>query len=125
VASRDSLRTLAPVVAAAAAAVSVALMLRAGSNGGAVLVALFCAWVLSPFAALIWLTPRRGVSRTALVVTLMVALCSLVVYGGMVPMPSGTRPAFPFLMVPLGSWVLIAIVWTGGGLRRRETGDSR
>jgi len=35
---------------------------------------------------------------------------SLAIYGNMVSTPPGSKLAVPFLVVPLGSWLLITIV---------------
>jgi hypothetical protein len=40
---------------------------------------------------------------------LMNTLGSLAFYGGIVSMPPGSKPAFVFLVVPLGSWLLLTI----------------
>lgn len=90
-------------------------MFRTGGRDQPVLLVLFTGWVLSPFAALIlgdvlsraWPVLLRA---TLHVLTLMVALFSLAMYAGAIPMPAGARPAAVYLMVPLGSWLIIAIV---------------
>lgn len=116
-------RALAVAAVVAGAAGSITLMLAAGSRQrSSVLIGLFTGWVLSPFVGLWW---AGVVSRCwpafirATLYGLMLILTgtSLALYGGILPMPSGSRPAAVFLLVPLGSWVLIAIV--AFGLRRR------
>ena len=112
-------RLQALTVVIAGATGSIALMLRAGSRQQSVLlIALFTGWVLSPFLALgravmvskAW--PAR--TRAALYgVTILLTLASVAMYGGLIPMPSGSRPAAVFLVVPTLSWVLFAIL---GGL---------
>ena len=114
------------------AAGSVGLMLRAG-HPPLFLRALFFGWVLSPFAALAWafvVSKRRPLFAPVTLhgVTLAVALGSLACYGGMIPMTAGTRPAAIFLVVPLASWLLLAIVALISALaarrRSRRTGSA-
>ncbi len=108
-------RVLALIAVLAGAAGSIGLMLRVGSRQRSlVLMGLFAGWVLSPFVALAWagmVSDRRpSFDRGILYVGMLsFSLMALALYGGVIPMPSGSRPAFVFLMVPLGSWVLIAI----------------
>lgn len=88
------------------------MMLR-GGHPALFLRVLFAAWVLSPFAALVladvaskrWLAPTRA---TLYGLMLVVALGSLAVYGGLVPLPE-SKPAFLYLVVPAVSWLLLAI----------------
>ena len=91
---------------------SVGLMFRAGHrNESLILLALFAIWVLSPFIALLsammiskrWSILTRGMLYG---VMLMITVGSLAIYANMVSAPSGTKLAFPFLVVPLGSWLL-------------------
>jgi hypothetical protein len=70
--------------------------------------------VLSPFVGLAVAgiaSKRFSVlsGATLACVTLFIALGSLASYGGVVPMPPGSRPAFVFLVVPLVSWLLMVI----------------
>jgi len=106
---------MALLVLMGGAGVSLWLVLRAGShNGSALLVALFVGWVLSPFAALFI---ASAVSKTWSVLTrvtlyslmLFIALGSLVGYSGVLS-PPGAKPTGMFLLVPLVSWLLMAIV---------------
>src|SRR6266404_1577612 len=103
-------------VALAGAVGAVGLMLRAGHrNNSLVLLALFVIWVSSPFVALTWLNKISqrwpGFTRATLRgVTLILVVGALAIYENMVSAPAGSKLAFPFLMVPLGSWLLIAIV---------------
>lgn len=111
------------------AAVSIGLMLFAGSRQRSlVLIGLFIGWVLSPFAALAWAgLVSKGwppfARATLYGLMLLVTLVSLGMYDGVLPMPPGSRPAAVFLMVPLGSWVLIVIAaFAGRRLLMRGTG---
>jgi hypothetical protein len=42
--------------------------------------------------------------------TLALAAVSLLMYGGLIPRPGGTRVAFVYLMVPLVSWIFMILV---------------
>ena len=99
---------------------SLGLMFLAGSRQRSmVLAGLFTAWVLLPFAALFragmvsnhWPRSRRGMLY---VLMLILTAVSLAMYDGLVPMPAGSRPAAVFLMVPAGSWVLMALAAFAG-----------
>jgi dienelactone hydrolase len=95
---------------------SVGLMLLAGHrNDSQILLALFAIWVLSPFVALVlanMVSKRWSVLTRTMLHGLMLVLTvgSLAIYGNMVSTPPGSRVAFPFLVVPLGSWILITTV---------------
>ena len=108
-------RALALFVVVAGAAGSIGLMLLAGSRQRSpVLIGLFTGWVLSPFVAVAWAgIVSRGwpsFTRTTLYcLMLLMTFVSLGMYDGILPMPPGSKPAAVFLMVPLGSWLLIAI----------------
>src|SRR5258708_35556276 len=109
------LRKIALVVIVAGAGASLAFMLHTGRNNNSVLlVVLFAIWVLSPFAGLLvatmistrWL-PATRVSLYCLV--LVITIGSMIGYSGALT-PPGAKPAAIFLIVPLLSWVLMAIV---------------
>ena len=104
------------ILVLAGAAGSFALMLRVGHrNPSVVLMVLFSIWVLSPFAALIF-AGRASKSwpvlaqNALLAVTLFVTLGSLAIYADVAFGTPWAKPASGFLMVPLVSWALIAIV---------------
>jgi len=109
------LQIISLVVLLAGAGISLGLMLHTGrSNRSVLLLILFTAWVLSPFVVLLtanvvakrWsVLPRRALYGFMLVLT----LGSLLSYSGALS-PPGTKPAAVFLIVPLISWLLIAIV---------------
>jgi hypothetical protein len=109
------LRIIALFVLAVGALASLYFTLHAGHNNKSVLlVALFVVWVLSPFVALIAAHPiyrlRPPVIRgTLYCLMLVVTLGSLVGYSGALT-PAGAKPAGVFLVVPLLSWLLMAIV---------------
>jgi len=101
--------------ALAGAGGSIGLMLRVGHrNNSRILLLLFGIWVLSPFMSLVLanlLAKRWSVlTRTTLYgVTLVLTMGSLAIYGDVAFGPSRAKPAFLFLVVPLASWLLIAI----------------
>jgi phosphate/sulfate permease len=113
--SLGPLRGAAFIAALAGAVGAVALTLRAGRhNNSRFLVALFVIWVLSPFIALLlaaaisksWSVLTRA---TLYSVTLITTLASLAIYRDNVLRPPKSKAAAVFLVVPLASWLLIAI----------------
>jgi uncharacterized membrane protein YhaH (DUF805 family) len=108
-------RRIALVLMLTGAFGSLYFVLRTGyRNHSVLLVLLFVFWVLSPFMALMVASVISNrwsaISRSALYILIFVLpVCSLFFYSG-TWMVQGTRPAFIFLMVPLASWILIAIV---------------
>jgi hypothetical protein len=94
---------------------SISLVLYKGRNNESVLlIALFVAWVLSPFIALLmadkvskrWTDFTR---KTLYILMLALTILSLLSYSGVLS-PTETKTAFVFLVVPLISWVLIVIL---------------
>ena len=94
---------------------SVGFMLWVGHrNPSRFLLVLFLIWDLSPFLALVlanmvskrWSANTRA---TLYVVMLILSLSSLALYGDVVWRPR-PQPAFMFLVVPLGSWLLMTTV---------------
>jgi hypothetical protein len=106
---------VASIAALVGAAGSVAFTLYASRrNPSRFLAMLFIGWVLSPFIALAWasLVSKRWPVRTRVWldgVMLLLALSSLSVYAANALRPLATKGAFIFLVVPLASWLLIAI----------------
>jgi ABC-type transport system involved in multi-copper enzyme maturation permease subunit len=109
-------RRVALIAVLAGAAGSLGFMLRVGHRKEiAFLLVLFAIWVLSPFVALILAdrASKRWSARTRAtlyVVMLLVTLSSLAIYGYVALGPPRPKPASVFLLVPLGSWLLMAIV---------------
>ena len=121
------LRMVALGMVIAGAGGSLVLVLRTGRNNNSVLlISLFVIWVLSPFVALVvaHVISKRWtfISRVTLYsLMIVVTLGSLVSYSGALS-PRGTKPAFVFLVVPLLSWILLAVViWTAKLLSRRSS----
>ena len=106
------------------AAGSFLLMLRVG-HPPLLLRVLFAGWVLSPFVALVlaimmarrWPSP---VQLTLHLVMLIVSVGCLVTYGGILPVPPGTKPAALYLLVPLASWLLLVMLVTAAALIARK-----
>ena len=121
---------LAAVVIGAAG--SVGLMIWVGHrNPSLLLLGLFVIWDLSPFIGLVladmaskrWSVITRATLHS---VMLILTLGSLAFYGDVVLRPR-PQPAFRFLVVPLGSWLLMVIVvpiaaLISGRLSRRGAG---
>jgi len=109
------LHAVALIAVMAGALGSVGLMLWVGHrNPSRVLLVLFVIWDLSPFIALVLadiLSKRWSVLTRATLygVMLILTLGSLALYGDVVIRPR-SQPAFMFLVVPLGSWLLMTIV---------------
>jgi hypothetical protein len=109
------LRAVAIIAAVAGAMGSVALTLHIGRhNASRILLSLFVIWVLSPFVVLVF---ASAVSKywpvltraTLYSVALVLTLGSLAVYGDVAFGPARATPAFAFLVVPVVSWLLIAV----------------
>ena len=120
------LRSIAVIAVLAGAGVSLGLMFHAGRhNNSVLLLLLFAGWVLSPFIALIVVNQISGrwtvLTRLILFCLMLVlTLASVITYSGVFS-PLGTKPAFVFLIVPLGSWLLIALfILTIEALSRRK-----
>jgi hypothetical protein len=125
------LRVVARIAVMVGAVGAVGLMLWVGRrNPSRILLGLFVIWDLSPFMALLLadMVSKRWsvITRAALhLVMLVIALSSLVLYGDVVWRPR-PQPAFLFIVVPLGSWLLLMIAVTiaafiSGRLSRRTT----
>ena len=113
--NQNLLRTTALTVVLLGAVGSLYFMFNAGSNQKSVLLlALFTAWVLSPFVGLFVATKISNrwtvVTRSSLyLLMILLSIGSLVAYSGALT-PSGTKPAFIFIVIPFVSWLLIVIV---------------
>ena len=107
--------TLALVAVVVGSLGSVGLMLYVGQRTPPFLLGMFLGWVLAPFVGLTWanMVSKRWsrLDRAMLVgLTLAVALGSVTIYGDVVLRPPKSTPARMFLLVPLGSLLLLAIV---------------
>jgi hypothetical protein len=118
------LRRAALIAVLAGAAGSAGFLLRAGQRTSLRLLVIMVTWVLAPFLALVvagavskrWsLTIRATLYSVMLVVT----LGSLAVYADDALWPRQAQAAFVFVMVPLVSWALMAIVIPAAALISR------
>jgi hypothetical protein len=110
------LRSTARGAVLAGALGSAAITLRAGRSAPRFLLIAIAIWVLAPFVAVLLVDAisKRwsAVSQSALhAVMVLLALVSLVVYGGELVRPH-TPPAFMFVLVPPASLLLMALVLT-------------
>ena len=119
------LRTIALITLVTGAVVSLGFMYYTGRHNKSVfLMGLFAGWVLAPFIALFaasmisrpWLVPVRV---PLYLLMLVITTGSVMGYSGLASLP-GTKPAFMFLVIPLISWVLMAIVILTGSMRSRK-----
>ena len=128
------LRGAALVAVVAGAGGSLGLMLHAGRHQPSrVLMLLFAVWVLSPFMAalLAHIVSKRWSLLTRLtlsVVILVLTVGSLIIYGNTAFGHSTAKVGFVFLVVPLASWLVAAIVlpiaaFISGRLSRRGEGS--
>ena len=121
----DRLRDTAMIAALAGAVCSVGLWLRAAQRQQSrVLLFLFAIWTLSPFAITAWanIVSKRWsvVTRATLyVVTLIVTLSSLAIYGGVAFGHLRAKVGFVFIVVPFASWLLIPTVSIPALISRR------
>jgi phosphate/sulfate permease len=103
---------------------SVGLMSMSGLRPPVFLIILFIGWVLAPFAALVfarWFFPKWPdiVRQTIDWLMIMLAVLSLPIYVYVLVKPLPSQPAFPYVAVPLGSWVLIALALPAAALAAR------
>jgi hypothetical protein len=81
-------------------------------NGSILLIVLFAAWVLSPFAGL-WLAERSaerapaGIAASMRASALVIMVFSLGIYGAAAMEAPSHHTAFAFLAVPAASWLAI------------------
>ncbi|MGA8027450.1 MAG: hypothetical protein WB992_09905 [Bryobacteraceae bacterium] len=109
------LRVVALIALLVGAAGSIGLMLQVSHrNHSRILLVLFAIWVLSPFMVLAFadvVSKRWPVLTRATTYSLMLVLtlASLAIYGEVALKPP-RKLASVFLVVPLASWLLIAIL---------------
>jgi len=83
-------------------------------DSGSILMTLFVGWVVLPFTAFACINLMSGswavrMQSKARVLAIVLAPVSLAIYGRVAFGPPRAQPAFAFLMIPLVSWLLIAI----------------
>jgi hypothetical protein len=94
---------------------SLGLTLRAARNAHSLILALlFGVWVFSPFMglAVAYILSNRWpvFTRNVLyLLSMVLTIFSLIIYAG-IWTPVNTKPAFVFLVLPLLSWLLLAVV---------------
>ena len=118
------LRALALIAVAIGGVASLGLLFREARRTPLLLLVLFVGWVALPFvglAAADIASKRWSVATRAALysVMLIVTLGSVAVYSTTVLRPLA-RPAALFLMVPLASWLLIAVVLGTAALLSRR-----
>lgn len=121
------LRTIALIAVAAGTLGSEILVIRTGGRSQPLLTVIFVVWILLPFAALAWANVvSKGwpvLTRMALYfTTYIISLGAPAFYGGVILPSAGSPRAFVFVMGPLASWALMAIVVPIAGVisRRRS-----
>lgn len=123
----DRSRVAAMIASVVGAVGSVCLMLMAGLHPPVLLVVLFVGWVSAPFLAVIlalyfsrsW---RGAVRRTLFAITFVITLASLAVYGYVIAWPPASTPAFPYVAVPIASWLLLAVSLGAARIVNRKGG---
>ena len=114
--NQSFLGTISLIVALVGSVGSLYFMFNAGrKQNSIILLALFTAWVLSPFVGLFisnkissrWTVPARASLYWLMII---LAIGSLVAYSGAFNTPQ-TKNAFIFLIFPLVSWFLIVVVF--------------
>ncbi len=109
------LRSVAWIVLLVGSVWSLSLTIQAGRNNDSILLKiLFMVWVLSPYLIQLLLfllsTSWKNLRRIMLYVQIIfLSLGSLLFYNGIINLPDA-KPAAIFLLIPLFSWVFIAIV---------------
>jgi hypothetical protein len=111
----DRLRTLALGAMLVGAGGAAGFLLRAGRHTPRLLLAIMAAWVLAPFGALICAgsVAKRWpawIQETLIGVMLAVSLGSLAMYTFDASRPRTGPAGFVFVMVPLASWLFLAVV---------------
>ena len=132
--SKGPLHAIALIARVVGAIGSIAFMLFVGRhNSSRLLLLAFATWVLSPFAMLTWASVVSQWwstrTRTALyLVTILVALGSLAIYGAVALGPPRPKPAALFLLVPPASWLVIAFAIAAAAFlsgRPSRSGETR
>ena len=117
---------LGAIVAIIGAAGSLSLLMAAGRHTPVGLLILFIGWVALPFAALtaanFYATQWFSLVKTPLlIISVLIALASLFIYGWVTLWPPSSTPARTWLLVPAFSWLLIIAVIVMAYLSNRRT----
>jgi FtsH-binding integral membrane protein len=122
----DALGRAATVALFAGALGSLAATLYAGrQNPSLLLRVMFAGWVLAPFAGMFWV--RNAARRMAApirdgvsVAVILVSLCSATAYVVVAWRPPFRQAAFPFLALPVVSWLVVGLDYLVALYRPRE-----
>jgi hypothetical protein len=112
---KSPVRRVTFVVMLIGALVSLGLTFRAGRNNHSLLlIMLFGIWVFTPFMGLVvaYILSNRWSAFTRKVLYLLamvLTLVSLFIYSG-TWIPTHVKPGFVFLVFPLLSWIILAVV---------------
>jgi hypothetical protein len=122
----NALGRAAIIVLFAGAFGSLAATLYAGRhNHSALLTAMFAFWVLAPFAGMYLLefaarrmaTPIRDGLSAAVI---LISVCSTIAYALVAWRPPFRQAAFPFLALPVVSWLMIGLDYLVALYRARD-----
>jgi len=107
------LRGAAAIAAVVGAVGAVALMLSVPQHRIPFLMVLFTIWVGAPFVVLIWAIIRSrtwsvSTRGTVYIVTLLITLATVAIYGRVVVSPPKAQPAFWFVITPVLSCLVLA-----------------
>jgi hypothetical protein len=123
------LRRAALIAVLVGAAGSVGFLLRAGQRTPRLVLVIMLLWVLAPFVALAladvvsrrWTVLAQAPTRATLYsLMLVLGLGSLAVYVDDAVRPRQAQAAYVFVMVPLVSWLVMAIAIPIAALRSRR-----
>jgi hypothetical protein len=112
---KSPVRRLTFIVMLIGALASLGLTFRAGQNNHSLLlIMLFGIWVFTPFMGLVvaYILSNRWSAFTRKVLYLLAMILtfvSLLIYSG-IWIPARMKPAFVFLVFPLLSWIILAVV---------------
>ena len=113
-------RSGALAVTALCGAASVVCMFMVGrGQKSLLLIAMFTVWVVSPFAASLYVQ-RRVPQRAAIAwIGTVASLISATIYASVAFGPPRPQPAKFFLLVPAAMWVLFGAAWLVGLSRKQ------
>jgi hypothetical protein len=110
------LRSFTMGILIAGACAALAFTLQAGQyNNSFLLIFIFAIWTLSPFcfliaASLISRFWQERYKLTLYISNIIITILSLLAYSRIFSLP-GTKPAFVFIITPLLSWIISAIIY--------------
>jgi len=126
--TESSLRFVSQCIAIGGGLISVCLMLMSNLRPPLFLIIIFIGWVISPFLAIALLIKlKRWSVREVKLLALtgvVLAVISWTVYSFVLFRPPASQPAFPYVMLPIVSWV-VTLISAGFAIissRRSNTG---